>query len=255
MQDKFDYSPAHIRESVERSLARLHTHYVDILYLHDVEFVSSAEAVVALREMFKLKEEGKVHYVGMSGYPVDYLFALAKFVKKELGHPLDLILSYCNLTLQNNLLSDYVAKFQDPVNGAGIKYVLTASPISMGLIRAQDLPSFHPAPKKMKEVLNEAAAYTQTQGVDLADLAVRYALRNWHDDSGKNRPYVYGLSTIREVENAVKAYWDVHGDDENQKKIAEEDKVLTENVHKILRDQGQLNATWESGIAHPEFGL
>lgn len=35
----FDYSPATIRASVQRSLARLNTNYLDAVYLHDVEFV------------------------------------------------------------------------------------------------------------------------------------------------------------------------------------------------------------------------
>jgi D-arabinose 1-dehydrogenase len=36
----FDYSPATIRRSVCRSLRRLHTHYLDVVYLHDIEFVA-----------------------------------------------------------------------------------------------------------------------------------------------------------------------------------------------------------------------
>ena len=40
-KEAFDYSPATIRHSVERSLSRLHTDYLDVVYLHDVEFVAS----------------------------------------------------------------------------------------------------------------------------------------------------------------------------------------------------------------------
>ncbi|KAI0253161.1 NADP-dependent oxidoreductase domain-containing protein [Lactifluus subvellereus] len=35
----FDYSPDALRRSVRRSLQRLHTQYLDVVYLHDVEFV------------------------------------------------------------------------------------------------------------------------------------------------------------------------------------------------------------------------
>ncbi|KJZ76912.1 hypothetical protein HIM_03789 [Hirsutella minnesotensis 3608] len=41
--DEFDYSPAWIRYSVCRSLERLGTSYLDLVYAHDVEFVSPAE--------------------------------------------------------------------------------------------------------------------------------------------------------------------------------------------------------------------
>lgn len=39
--EDFDYSPGAIRKSITRSLARLHTDYLDTVYLHDVEFVCS----------------------------------------------------------------------------------------------------------------------------------------------------------------------------------------------------------------------
>ena len=38
-RSSFDYSPARIRASVNQSLARLRTGYLDTVYLHDVEFV------------------------------------------------------------------------------------------------------------------------------------------------------------------------------------------------------------------------
>ena len=41
-KEDFDYSPKTIRRSVERSLARLHTEFLDVVYLHDVEFVANA---------------------------------------------------------------------------------------------------------------------------------------------------------------------------------------------------------------------
>ena len=40
----FDYSPTTIRRSVRRSLQRLHTQYLDVVYLHDVEFVAPCVA-------------------------------------------------------------------------------------------------------------------------------------------------------------------------------------------------------------------
>jgi D-arabinose 1-dehydrogenase len=36
----FDYTPTALRASVHRSLRRLHTNYLDVVYLHDVEFVA-----------------------------------------------------------------------------------------------------------------------------------------------------------------------------------------------------------------------
>ncbi|OGM45594.1 L-galactose dehydrogenase (L-GalDH) [Aspergillus bombycis] len=41
----FDYSPEWVRYSVQRSLRRLHTDYLDVVYCHDVEFVSPQEVL------------------------------------------------------------------------------------------------------------------------------------------------------------------------------------------------------------------
>lgn len=51
----FDYSAAKVRASVAESMRRMHTDYLDIVYAHDVEFVSVDSAVEAVTELFKLK--------------------------------------------------------------------------------------------------------------------------------------------------------------------------------------------------------
>ncbi|EEY23548.1 D-threo-aldose 1-dehydrogenase [Verticillium alfalfae VaMs.102] len=76
----FDYSPAHIRHSVHRSLARLHTPYLDLVHCHDVEFVSPAEVLAAVRELRALRSQGLLRYVGISGYPPAVLAALAEMI-------------------------------------------------------------------------------------------------------------------------------------------------------------------------------
>ena len=52
---EFDYSRKRVRESVQESMRRLHTDYLDIVYAHDVEFVSVDKAVEAVDELFRLK--------------------------------------------------------------------------------------------------------------------------------------------------------------------------------------------------------
>lgn len=44
-----------MRESVEESMRRMHTNYLDVVYAHDVEFVSVDMAVEAVGELFRLK--------------------------------------------------------------------------------------------------------------------------------------------------------------------------------------------------------
>lgn len=65
-----DYRAERIYESVNESLNRLKTDYLDIVYAHDVEFVKFEEVVgknYALDALFDLKAQGKIKYVGCSG--------------------------------------------------------------------------------------------------------------------------------------------------------------------------------------------
>ena len=68
---EFDYSPPSVRASIARSLERLGVEALDIVYCHDVEFVTRTEVLGAVEELFKLRNEGKIRYVGISGNPRD----------------------------------------------------------------------------------------------------------------------------------------------------------------------------------------
>jgi len=71
-QSRYDFSTAGIRTSVERSLRRLQTNVVDIVFLHsngeDVAIQQTTDAVATLRD---LKHEGLVRAIGLSGKTVD----------------------------------------------------------------------------------------------------------------------------------------------------------------------------------------
>ncbi|ANB14532.1 D-arabinose 1-dehydrogenase (NAD(P)(+)) ARA2 [Sugiyamaella lignohabitans] len=238
-ENNFDYSAASIRSSVLRSLERLNTTYLDVLYIHDVEFVETKQCLEAIDEAFALKKAGYIKNVGISGYPLDFLLYLATLAKNTLSHgSLDIILSYSNFCMQNTLLEDYVTKFKTE---AGVRVVLNASPLSMSLLRAVPPHPFHPASLELRKAVSEASVYTSQHGVDISDLAVRFVYTHW-----THGPTVFGLQTVREVETAVQQYW--------QAKTAaqsKEDEVLLKGVREILGST--LNQTWPSGIEHPDM--
>src|SRR6187549_2798056 len=66
----FDFSAKRVAESVDVSLHRLGTDHIDIMLCHDIEFVDlqqiTDETLPALR---RAQEEGKVRFIGFSGYP------------------------------------------------------------------------------------------------------------------------------------------------------------------------------------------
>lgn len=234
--DQFNYKSHEIRSSVERSLKRLNTSYIDVLYIHDVEFVETEGCLEAISEAFELKKEGKVRYVGITAYPVEFLLYLAKRAANEI-EPLDIILSYSNFCIQNTKLELFANRL---IEEAGVTKVLNASPLSMSLLRSQGPCSFHPAPPLLKEKVQQAADFTASKGVDFAGLAARFALRNWKGVT------VFGLSNVNEVEQAVCTYYQA-----NDVKVAKSDEELVKQVRDILGET--IDLTWPSGIEHPDM--
>nr|WP_145156885.1 aldo/keto reductase [Paenibacillus terrae] len=66
-----DNSPSFLQQSVEDSLRRLQTDYIDLFYIHfPDEQTPKAEAVGALQ---RLKEQGKIRAIGVSNFSIDQL--------------------------------------------------------------------------------------------------------------------------------------------------------------------------------------
>jgi aryl-alcohol dehydrogenase-like predicted oxidoreductase len=188
LADCFDYSPAWVRYSVKRSCKRLRTNYLDVVYCHDVEFVSAEEVLGAIKELRRIRdEEGTIKFVGISGYPVPILCDLAEMILRETGEPLDVVMSYANFTLQNTrLMSQGIPRLV----AAGVDVVPNASPLGMGLLRSQGPPvgvmgNWHPAPDELRKAINAASDWTDKQGERLEVVAVRFALENWLREGAK----------------------------------------------------------------------
>lgn len=74
----FDFSKEHILESVEGSLSRLQTDYLDVLLLHRPDALVEPEEVA---EAFSiLHSQGKVRYFGVSNHNAGQIALLRKFV-------------------------------------------------------------------------------------------------------------------------------------------------------------------------------
>lgn len=79
-ESSFDFSPEHTRRSVERSLQRLNTDYLDMVLVHsdgnDLTIVNQCGTLDALSD---LKKQGKIRAFGLSGKTVDGGVAALKY--------------------------------------------------------------------------------------------------------------------------------------------------------------------------------
>ncbi|KAJ4375731.1 hypothetical protein N0V85_009033, partial [Neurospora sp. IMI 360204] len=238
--DEFDYSPAWVRYSIYRSLQRLHSEYLDLVYMHDVEFVSPAEVLGAVKELRRLRdEEGVIKYVGISGFPPKVLAELAEMILRETGEPLDAMMSYGHFTVQNRLLgvdellerkeeeSSVLKRFKK----AGVEVILNASMLGMGLLTQKGIPpnpeskesplvKWHPSPPELRIACKKLGELAAAKGERLESVAIRWALEEWARvgaeagvgvDAGSGSSLkvgatVCGVSSIPELEETV-AEW------------------------------------------------
>jgi len=166
--DAFDFSAKRTIASVDESLARLGVEYVDIIQSHDNEYGNLdqviGETIPALR---KLQQTGKVRFVGITGYPLKIFSYIAARAE------VDTILSYNHYSLNDTTLTELIPFLES--KGVGI---ISASPVSQGLLTNQGTPDWHPAPNNVKKICAEAATYCRSQGADIAKLAMQFALTN-----------------------------------------------------------------------------
>ncbi|XP_075146366.1 uncharacterized protein LOC142220870 [Haematobia irritans] len=166
----FDYSAKKTRASVERSLELLGLEYVDVIQIHDIEFVKDLEVVIneCLPELEKLVKEGKARYIGVSGYPLD---VLKEFVQRTAGR-IDVVLSYARNTLIDDTLKSYIDFFQSENLG-----IVCASGHALGLLTNTGPQSWHPADDDLKQLCRKSANICKEANVELGKLAMYHFLQ------------------------------------------------------------------------------
>lgn len=257
--NEFDYSPAWVRYSVLRSCERLHTPYLDLVYMHDVEFVSPAEVLAAVRELRRLRAEGVLRYVGISGYPVAQLCALAEMVRRETGEPLDAVLNYGHYTIQNTTLgSAAMARFEAAV----VDVVLNASMLGMGLLTtrgadAGPMATWHPSPEGLRKASQDLVPIAAGADEKLEVVAIRWALDNWSRvgaskgsctsrlPSGERVGVsVMGISNVAELEETCRVFNSVVEGLEPETADVEQTKRRQWSLDRRQKIQGLVEKMW-----------
>lgn len=164
----FDFSAKRVVESIDISLHRMGVDHLDICLCHDIEFVEMSQIIEeTLPALRKVQAQGKVRFVGVSGYPMQ----MFRYVLDRA--PLDVMLSYNHYTLQNTMLADLVPYLKSKQVG-----IMNAAPFSARLLTNATLPPWHKATPRVREVAQQAAAHCREHGSDIAKLALQFSLSN-----------------------------------------------------------------------------
>jgi D-arabinose 1-dehydrogenase len=210
-------------------LDRFKTSYLDVVFCHDIEYVTDADAVIAVGVLFDLADQGKVRYVGVSGYSIDKLVRVANLVKEQYGRPLDAVQNWAQLTLQNTRLE---TEGLEALRDAGVDCIFNSSPLCIGLLRSGGVPvgslgDFHPAPAGLREAALQASKWVESRGDNLASLALRFAISRIALAS----PRPPGASTIF----GGGSIWEIDANMGAAERILESSKK-TRNESLLLRD-------------------
>lgn len=169
--NSWDYSAERVTRSVYESMERLHLDYVDILYVHDIEFADLNQiANETLPALHRLKEEGVVKHVGCTDLQLENLKWIIEHTEPG---TVECLLNFCHYCLCDDKLVDFLDFFEK--KGVGVS---NASPFSMGLLTERGVPDWHPAPKPLVRVCEEAAQYCKEKGYPIEKLAMQFSVSN-----------------------------------------------------------------------------
>lgn len=167
----WDYSAKRATESVYESMERLGIDYIDLINVHDIEFADLRQvADETLPALADLKEKGLVGHVGITDLQPENIKWVVEHTPDGM---VETIMNFCHYTLNDDMLVDYLDMFEE--RGIG---VISASPLSMGLLSQRGVPAWHPAPASLVEACRRAADYCSSKGYPIEKLAVQYAVSN-----------------------------------------------------------------------------
>lgn len=167
----WDYSGKRAVESVYESMERLNIDYIDLINVHDIEFADLRQVVnETLPALVELREKGVVGHVGITDLQLENL-------KWVIDHSpvgaVESVLNFCHYCLCDDKLVDFLDYFES--RGIG---VISASPLSMGLLTERGVPAWHPAPRPLVEACRRAMEHCKVRNYPIEKLAMQYAVSN-----------------------------------------------------------------------------
>lgn len=188
--EEFDFSYDRVLKSIDESLERLQTDYVDLLQIHDIEFGTMQQVLEeAIPAAFKVKEMGKARYVGITGLPVRYLAVIVRHID------VDTVLSWAHYNLLEDEINDELVPLSKE-KGFGL---INASPLLQRVLSESPIPVWHRSPQEVKDLQPQLIQLCAEYGVNLSDVANRFALD--HPDIATT---IVGMSKLKNVEQNIR---------------------------------------------------
>jgi D-threo-aldose 1-dehydrogenase len=170
--DVWDYGPQATRASVERSLQRLHTDYLDVVHLHDVEG-REAQCLSAYESLSELRAEGIVRGIGVGSNSV----ATPALLMEQVAFDAMLVAGRCSLLDQS--AKDLFAR----ADAVGIR-VLAGGVLNSGVLAHGLTPDatfdYAPLTPEMARQVTALQAMCGRHGVPLAGAALHFVLDQAH---------------------------------------------------------------------------
>ena len=128
--------------------------------------------------------------------------------------------------------------------------VLAAAPLSMGLLTPNGPPEWHPAQQPLKDACREAARICESAGVNIASLAILFAL-----SQSKVPCTILGMKNVEEVKRNVdlaRRFVAIGTDVQSSSPATALEKVLTETEFKVWQqlqdaETGPFASVWKNG--------
>jgi D-threo-aldose 1-dehydrogenase len=199
-----DFSGERVRQSVRESLERLGLDRLQLVYLHDPERISFAEATApggAVEAMVELRDEGVIEHLGVAGGPIDLM---REYLATDVFAA---VISHNRYTLVDSsadpLIEDAAAR--------GVAFV-NAAPYGGGmLVRGPDaVPNYcyRPASPETLDRVRAMQRACQDRDVPLAAAALQFSLRDQRVAST-----IVGMSEPGRVEQSLRlAEWPIADD-------------------------------------------
>ncbi|PAV56212.1 hypothetical protein WR25_01289 [Diploscapter pachys] len=189
----FDFRADKILESLTNSLMRLKLTYIDICYIqiHDTDFAPNESIILyeTLQALEMAKHCGKIRYIGLTGYPLPKLASVIAASPVRI----DVVMTYCHGSLNDNSLGQHTAFFRSKNVG-----VINSGALSWGLLTEKGPPPWHPANENIKDTCLAAVQYCASKKMDISRFALEYAINFPHTIC-----CVVGMDCVQQVRDNV----------------------------------------------------